>query len=47
MRKARAMLRQRLGDEAMKRIKFLMDFEGAADEGDIDQAGPNPMNSPE
>ena len=41
------MLRRRLGDEAMKRIKFLMDFEGAADEGDIDQAGPNPMNSPE
>jgi ribonuclease Z len=47
IRKARAMLRQRLGDEAMKRIQFLMDFDGAADEGDIDQAGPNPVDGPE
>jgi ribonuclease Z len=47
IRKARSVLRQRLGEEAMKRIQFLMDFEGAADAGDIDQAGPNPMGGAE
>ena len=28
--------------EAMGRIQFLMDFEGSADAGDVEQAGPNP-----
>ena len=40
MRKAKAILRSRIGDEAMQRITFLMDFEGAADGGDVEAAGP-------
>jgi hypothetical protein len=27
----------------MKNIHFLMDFEGAADAGDVEAAGPNPL----
>ena len=40
--RARRILRKRLGDEAMKRIHFLMDFEGAREEGEIEDVGPNP-----
>jgi ribonuclease Z len=42
VRHARHVLRKRIGDEAMKRIVFLMDFEGSEDAGDIDAAGPHP-----
>ncbi len=42
IRRARHLLRKKVGDEAMKRIQFLMDFEGSADAGDIEDAGPNP-----
>jgi ribonuclease Z len=42
IRKARAILRRKLGDERMKNIQFLMDFEGSSDAGDVDAAGPNP-----
>jgi len=48
IRKARGILRKRVGDERMKNISFLMDFEGAADAGDVDTVGPNPIpNGPE
>jgi len=38
-------LRKKIGDEAMKNIIFLMDFEGSTDAGDIEDAGPNPMEN--
>jgi ribonuclease Z len=43
VRKARGILRRKIGDERMKNIHFLMDFEGAADAGDVEAAGPNPQ----
>ena len=42
IRRAKHLLRKKVGDEAMDRIQFLMDFEGATDAGDVEQAGPNP-----
>jgi ribonuclease Z len=42
IRRAKHLLRKRVGDEAMKRIEFLMDFEGASDAGDVEDAGPVP-----
>jgi ribonuclease Z len=47
VRRARNLLRKRLGDEAMQRIQFLMDFEGARDEGEIEQVGPPPADTAE
>jgi ribonuclease Z len=38
--RARRILRRRIGDEGMKRIHFLMDFEGSAEEGEVENAGP-------
>jgi ribonuclease Z len=43
IRRARHLLRKKLGDELMKNITFLMDFEGATDAGDVEDAGPNPI----
>jgi len=40
IRRARQQMRKRVGDEQMKRIHFLMDFEGAADAGEVEDAGP-------
>jgi ribonuclease Z len=40
IRRARNQMRKRVGDEQMKRIHFLMDFEGAADAGAVEDAGP-------
>ena len=40
IRKARGMLRKRVGNEEMKRIHFLMDFENSREAGDIEDAGP-------
>lgn len=42
IRKARALLRKRLGDEAMSRIHFLMDFDNATDLGDVEELVPAP-----
>jgi ribonuclease Z len=47
IRRARSMLRKRLGEERMKNIHFLMDFEGARDEGEIEQIGPFPADTAE
>jgi ribonuclease Z len=44
IRHARRVLQKKIGDEAMERIHFLMDFDGSTDAGDIDAAGPNPMS---
>jgi ribonuclease Z len=45
--RAKRLLRKHIGPEAMSRIHFLMDFEGASDAGDVEQAGPNPAESAE
>jgi len=42
IRRARGILRRKIGDEAMKRILFLMDFEGSRDAGDIEETVPIP-----
>jgi ribonuclease Z len=48
IRKARAIMRKKIGEERMKNIHFLMDFDGAQDAGDIEDAGPPPSeNAPE
>lgn len=47
IRKARAMLRKRVGHEAMQRIHFLMDFEGSIDAGAVEDAGPLPADTAE
>jgi len=45
--RARGILRRQLGEEGMKRIHFLMDFEGARDGGDVDSVVPPPPDSAE
>jgi ribonuclease Z len=45
--RAKRALRKRLGDDALKRIHFLMDFEGASEGGEIEQAGPPPSDTAE
>jgi ribonuclease Z len=47
VRRARHLLRRLVGDERMKNVHFLMDFEGAADEGEIEEAGPPPADTAE
>jgi ribonuclease Z len=43
VRRAKYLLRKRIGAERMENIHFLMDFEGSADAGDIEDAGPHPL----
>jgi ribonuclease Z len=47
VRRARNLLRRRVGDQRMKNIHFLMDFEGAHDAGDIDSVLPPPPDTDE
>jgi ribonuclease Z len=47
VRKARAILRKKIGEARMKNIHFLMDFEGAQDAGDVESAGPPPGDGAE
>jgi ribonuclease Z len=47
IRRARQMLHKRLGDERMANIHFLMDFEHARDEGDVENVGPPPADTAE
>jgi ribonuclease Z len=47
IRRARNALRKRIGEERMKNIHFLMDFEGATEGGDIEDAGPPPSENAE
>jgi ribonuclease Z len=42
VRRAKHLLRKLVGEEAMRNVHFLMDFEGATDAGDVEDAGPNP-----
>jgi ribonuclease Z len=47
IRKARHLLRKRIGDEQMKRIHFLMDFEDAREGGEVEDLGPPPAENAE
>jgi ribonuclease Z len=47
IRRARSMLCKKVGEEQMKRIHFLMDFENAKDEGEVENAGPPPTDTKE
>jgi ribonuclease Z len=47
MRRARGLLRRQIGEERMRNIHFLMDFEGSTDAGDIDTILPPPADSAE
>lgn len=40
VRKAKSILRKRVGEELMQNVQFLMDFEGSLEGGDIEDAGP-------
>lgn len=40
IRRAKYLLRKRIGDEQMKRIHFLMDFDNARDAGEMEELGP-------
>lgn len=44
IRRARGILRKKLGKDQMQRILFLMDFEGSKDAGDIEETVPVPPN---
>jgi ribonuclease Z len=47
IRRAKQVMRKRVGDEQMKRIHFLMDFEDAIDAGEVENAGPPPGETSE
>ena len=47
IRRAKYLLRKRVGSEAMKRIHFLMDFEGSKDAGEIEDQAPPPPDTKE
>ncbi len=46
IRKARSYLQKRVGEELMSKVQFLMDFDGAIDAGDVEDAGPPPTIPP-
>ena len=43
IRRAKHLLRKKIGDEQMQRIHFLMDMEGSSEAGDIEEIAPNPI----
>ena len=47
LRRARHLLRKLAGDERMRNVQFLMDLEGAVNEGEIEQVGPPPADTAE
>jgi ribonuclease Z len=47
MRRAKHLLRRKIGEEQMKRISFLMDLEDAKDEGEIEELAPPPPENVE
>ena len=47
IRRAKHLLRKKIGEEAMSRVTFLMDLEGSTDAGDVENAGPNPIEAAE
>ncbi len=47
IRAAKRILRRKVGEQLRKNITFLMDFEGAADAGDMEAQGPPAADAPE
>ena len=47
LRRAKKQLAKRIGEEQMARIHFLMDFDGATDAGEMEDAGPPPADTKE
>jgi ribonuclease Z len=47
IRRARRLLAKKLDEATMARIHFLMDFDGAKDEGEVENAGPPPADTKE
>jgi ribonuclease BN (tRNA processing enzyme) len=47
IRRARMLLRKKVGDERMSNIHFLMDFEGAVPAGEVEDVGPPPADTAE
>src|SRR3954452_12539873 len=47
IRRARHLLRKLVGEERMKNVQFLMDLEGAVNEGEVENAGPPPADTAE
>jgi ribonuclease Z len=47
IRRARQLLRKRIGEEQMRRIHFLMDLEGAREAGEVEDLGPPPPENAE
>ena len=47
IKRARRQLARKVGEEQMQRILFLMDFEGAKEAGEVDEAGPPPSDTAE
>ncbi|HLL89950.1 MAG TPA: MBL fold metallo-hydrolase [Tepidisphaeraceae bacterium] len=45
--RARRMLRKLAGEERVRNVHFLMDFDDATNAGDVDAAGPQPGDTPE
>jgi ribonuclease Z len=47
MRRAKRVLQKLAGDDLMRNVHFLMDFEGAHDAGEVEDAGPPPADTAE
>ena len=47
IRRARHLLRKLVGDERMRNVHFLMDLEGAVNEGEVENVGPPPADTAE
>ena len=47
IRRAKHLLRKRIGEERMRNIHFLMDFEDAREAGDVEDVGPPPADTAE
>jgi ribonuclease Z len=47
IRRAKHLLRRKVGDELMKKVHFLMDFEGAREAGEVEDVGPPPPDTME
>jgi ribonuclease Z len=47
LRRAKSLLKKKIGPEQMARIQFLMDLEGATPAGEVEEAGPPPADNAE
>ena len=47
LRRAKGILKRKIGEEQMQRVYFMMDLEGAKEGGDMEEAGPPPADTAE